>query len=142
MKILWAICVLVISGSVMASTQTATLNCDEAYSTLEINQCAEDKLALAKQQLQVYLAQSIHQNSADKALVDAINIAQKQWLLYRKTECNAVYTQWQQGTIRGVMALSCQLAITQQRTLTLWQHYLRPMDSSTAVLPMPIVDNE
>ncbi|MEC6795592.1 lysozyme inhibitor LprI family protein [Photobacterium sp. S4TG1] len=140
MKKLWVISVLMLSGSAMASTQT--LNCDEAYSTLEINQCAEDKLNIAEQQLQVYLAQSLYQNSTDKALIDAINTAQKQWLLYRKTECNAVYTQWRQGTIRGMMTLSCQLTLTQQRALTLWHNYLRLIDGSAALLPKPIVDSK
>ena len=140
MKKLWMISVLLVPGLAMATTPTTKINCDDAYSTLEINQCAADKFDAADQQLQVYLTKSIQQNSTDKALVDAIEIAQKQWLQYRQAECNAVYTQWQQGTIRGVMTLSCKLALTQQRTLTVWENYLRPMDSSEAVLPKPVVD--
>ena len=140
MKKLWMISVLLVPGVAMATTPTTKINCDDAYSTLEINQCAADKFDAADQQLQVYLTKSIQQNSTDKALVDAIEIAQKQWLQYRQAECNAVYTQWQQGTIRGVMTLSCKLALTQQRTLTVWENYLRPMDSSEAVLPKPVVD--
>ena len=142
MKKLWIISGLLVSSSVMALSQETKVDCDNAYSTLEINQCAADKFDAADQQLQVYLTKSIQQNSTDKALVDAIQTAQKQWLQYRQAECNAVYTQWQQGTIRGVMTLSCKLALTQQRTLTVWENYLRPMDSSDAVLPKPIVDTE
>lgn len=142
MKKLWIISGLLVSSSVMATTQTTKIDCDNAYTTLEINQCAEDKFDAANQQLQRYLIQSIQQNNTDKPLVEAIKMAQKQWLQYRDAECSAVYTQWQQGTIRGVMALSCKLALTQQRTLTLWENYLRPMDSSTAILPKPIVDTD
>ncbi|SMY32421.1 hypothetical protein PMAL9190_00521 [Photobacterium malacitanum] len=140
MKKLCLISGLLVSSSAMATTQATKIDCDNAYTTLEINQCAENKFDVANQQLQQYLTQAIKQNSTDKQLVDAIQIAQKQWLEYQKAECNAVYTQWQQGTIRGVMALSCKLALTQQRTLTIWNNYLRPMDSSAAVLPKPIVD--
>ncbi|PSU67952.1 hypothetical protein C9J22_18460 [Photobacterium phosphoreum] len=140
MKKLWMISVLLVPSLAMATTPATKINCDDAYTTLEINQCAADKFDAANQQLQVYLTKSIQQNSTDKALVDAIQTAQKQWLQYREAECNAVYTQWQQGTIRGVMTLSCKLALTQQRTLTVWENYLRPMDSSEAVLPKPVVD--
>ncbi|PSU27831.1 hypothetical protein CTM97_19175 [Photobacterium phosphoreum] len=134
------ISVLLVPSLAMAITPATKINCDDAYTTLEINQCAADKFDAANQQLQVYLTKSIQQNSTDKALVDAIQTAQKQWLQYREAECNAVYTQWQQGTIRGVMTLSCKLALTQQRTLMVWENYLRPMDSSEAALPKPVVD--
>jgi uncharacterized protein YecT (DUF1311 family) len=142
MKKLWIVSALLISGSIATITQASTIDCSEAYSTLEMNQCAEDKLDAADQQLQHYLKQSIQQNSTDQALINAIQTAQTRWIQYQKAECSAVYTQWQQGTIRGVMALSCKLALTQQRTLTVWENYLRPMDSSDAVLPKPIVDTE
>lgn len=140
MKKLCLISGLLVSSSAMATAQTTKVDCENAYTTIEINQCAENKFDTANQQLQQYLAQAIKQNSTDKQLIDAIKNAQKQWLQYQKEECNAVYTQWQQGTIRGVMALSCKLALTQQRTLTIWDNYLRPMDSSAAVLPKPVVD--
>lgn len=140
MKKLWIISGLLVSNSVMATTHVAKVDCDNAYTTLDINQCAEDKFDAANKQLQQYLTQSIQQNNTDKPLVAAIRTAQKRWLQYRQVECNAVYTQWQQGTIRGVMTLSCKRALTQQRTLTLWQNYLRPMDSSVPVLPKPVVD--
>ena len=142
MKKVWILGLLLVSSSAMAAAEETKIDCGNANTTLEINQCAENKFDVAEQQLQQYLAKSIQQNSNDKALVDAINTAQKHWQQYRQSECNAVYTQWQQGTIRGVMVISCKTELTQQRTYTLWENYLRPMDSSVAILPEPIVGTD
>ena len=113
------------------------IDCNKAYSTYEINQCAAMELDKAKQQLAYYLETALEHHSDDTELVAAIQVAQQDWERYANAHCQAVYTQWRDGTIRGVMALSCMTQQTHARTHELWQRFLTFMDSTPAVLPEP-----
>lgn len=113
------------------------IDCDKAYTTFEINQCAAMELDKANQQLAYYLDTALEHNSDDAELVEAIKAAQQDWERYANTHCQAVYTQWRDGTIRGAMALSCMTQQTQGRTHEIWQRFLTFMDSTAAVLPEP-----
>ncbi|MDE0552455.1 hypothetical protein OU793_24315, partial [Vibrio sp. VP6] len=59
---------------------------------------------------------------------------------YMSSHCDSVYTQWRDGTIRGVMAISCKTKLTKQRTHELWENFLTYMDSTPPVLPEPSVE--
>nr|WP_086939389.1 lysozyme inhibitor LprI family protein [Thaumasiovibrio occultus] len=116
------------------------VDCNNAMTTIEINQCAAIELASAQTQLDHYLAMSLEQKAHDPELVAAIKVAQQDWQAYMTSHCDSVYTQWRNGTIRGVMAISCKTKLTKQRTHTLWQSFLTYMDSTPPVLPEPSLD--
>ncbi len=124
-----------LSFSVMAADKE--LDCDNALNTIEINQCALVELELAQAELTQYLETSFEHNASDPELVESIKIAQKDWQVYILSHCNAVYTQWRDGTIRGVMSLSCKIKLTKQRTHEIWSNFLTYMDSTPPVLPEP-----
>ncbi len=63
--------------------------------------------------------------------------AEKQWKAYRDADCGAVYENWSQGSIRGLMALQCKRRLTQQRTHAIWSSWLTFADNSPPVLPEP-----
>ncbi|WP_404972904.1 lysozyme inhibitor LprI family protein [Vibrio campbellii] len=128
------------SLSFMAFAQEEAIDCNNAVSTLEINQCAAIELEAAQKQLNKYLETSLEHNSYDPELIKAIQVAQKDWQAYVTSHCDSVYTQWREGTIRGVMAISCKTQLTQQRTHEIWQNFLTYMDSTPPVLPEPNVD--
>ncbi|MGS0676736.1 lysozyme inhibitor LprI family protein [Shewanella sp. 0m-4] len=113
------------------------IDCDSAYSTIEINQCAAQELDTANIEMQTYLAKAYEHNSYDAELISAIKAAQLDWQQYLTSHCDAVYTQWREGTIRGVMAISCQTKLTKLRTHEIWDNYLTYRDSTPAVLPEP-----
>ncbi|ABZ76998.1 conserved hypothetical protein [Shewanella halifaxensis HAW-EB4] len=113
------------------------INCDTAYSTIEINQCAAMELDAAKAEMQTYLAKSYEHNSYDPQLINAIKVAQNDWQQYLTSHCDSVYTQWRDGTIRGVMAISCKTRLTKLRTYEIWDNFLTYVDSTPAVLPEP-----
>jgi uncharacterized protein YecT (DUF1311 family) len=113
------------------------LDCENALTTLDINQCAAVELVAAQEELDMYLEASYEHNAYDSELISAINIAQKDWEVYRSSHCDSVYTQWRDGTIRGVMAISCETRLTQQRTHEVWSNFLTYMDSTPPVLPEP-----
>lgn len=119
------------------SDESTKIDCDNASSTLEINACAQQELDAANAQLQAYLTAAYEHHSDDAQLLAAIKTAQQQWQAYADAHCQAIYTQWREGTIRGVMALSCRLALTRQRTHEVWDSFLTYMDSSPPLLPEP-----
>ncbi|WP_407832178.1 lysozyme inhibitor LprI family protein [Vibrio rotiferianus] len=114
-----------------------TVDCDTAFTTIEINQCAAIELDAAKTELEKYLKVSLEHNSFDSKLVEAMKLAQADWETYMSSHCDSVYTQWRDGTIRGVMAISCKTKLTKQRTHELWENFLTYMDSTPPVLPEP-----
>ncbi|PTO97130.1 hypothetical protein CWO08_05230 [Vibrio sp. 10N.286.48.B8] len=113
------------------------VDCDNAMNTLEINHCAALELESAQVELDKYLAASFEHNAEDNELVGAIKVAQESWKAYMTTHCDSVYTQWRDGSIRGLMALSCKTKLTKQRTHEVWENFLTYMDSTPPVLPEP-----
>ena len=136
MKKYWLIIGLVTLAFASASSANE-LDCDNVYTTIEINQCAAIELESAQKEMQQYLAKSLEHKNNDPELVKAIKHAQDEWAKYLEAHCNSVYTQWRDGTIRGVMSISCHTKLTKQRTHELWLNFLTYMDSTPPVLPEP-----
>lgn len=124
-----------LSFGAMADEQA--IDCDAAFTTIEINQCAAIELDAANTELDKYLKASLDHNSFDSKLVAAIKLAQTDWQTYMSSHCDSVYTQWRDGTIRGAMSISCKTKLTKQRTHELWENFLTYMDSTPPVLPEP-----
>ncbi|NRA53045.1 MAG: DUF1311 domain-containing protein [Gammaproteobacteria bacterium] len=125
------------SFSFMVVATEPVADCKYALTTLEINHCASIELALANTELVKYLEVSVEHNSYDPELIASIKVAQNNWQAYMSSHCDSVYTQWREGTIRGVMALSCKTKLTKQRTHEIWDNFLTYMDSTPPVLPEP-----
>ncbi|MFA0306090.1 lysozyme inhibitor LprI family protein [Vibrio splendidus] len=121
----------------LASASDDVIDCENAMNTIEINQCAAIELESAQAELDKYLAASFEHNAYDAELVSSIKVAQDSWQAYMSAHCNSVYTQWRDGSIRGVMALSCKTTLTKQRTHEVWANFLTYMDSTPPVLPEP-----
>ncbi|QUM76232.1 DUF1311 domain-containing protein [Moritella sp. 24] len=117
----------------------ASIDCNNAFNTLEKNYCAKVEFDKAEAEMQRYLDKSIAQYSADTQVVESINIAQSAWQSYSKSQCDSVFTVWRDGSVRVVMILSCRTKLTQQRTHELWAQYLTYMGSSESILPEPNV---
>ena len=121
----------------LASASDDAIDCENAMNTIEINQCAAIELESAQAELDKYLAASFEHNDYDAELVASIKKAQESWQAYMSAHCNSVYTQWRDGSIRGLMALSCKTTLTKQRTHEVWANFLTYMDSTPPVLPEP-----
>jgi uncharacterized protein YecT (DUF1311 family) len=122
--------------------QQDEIDCENALNTLEINQCAAIELQTAEQQLETYLQASFEHNAEDPILVESIKRSQADWSTYMTAHCDAIYTQWRDGSIRGVMVLSCKTELTKDRTHQIWANFLTYMDSTPPVLPEPKVRND
>ncbi|CDT54855.1 conserved exported hypothetical protein [Vibrio coralliirubri] len=134
-KLISALIAVCISFSALADE--GVVDCENAMNTIEINHCAVIELESAQAELDNYLAVSFEHNAYDAELVASIKKAQESWQAYMTAHCDSVYTQWRDGSIRGVMALSCKTTLTKQRTHEVWANFLTYMDSTPPVLPEP-----
>ena len=123
--------------SFSALADQSAIDCENAMNTIEINQCAAIELESAQAELDKYLAASFEHNAYDAELVASMKEAQESWQTYMLAHCDSVYTQWRDGSIRGVMTLSCKTKLTKQRTHEVWENFLTYMDSTPPVLPEP-----
>ncbi|MCH8503440.1 MAG: DUF1311 domain-containing protein [Ectothiorhodospiraceae bacterium] len=112
-------------------------DCDKAISTPDINRCAAIELDTAEQEMQRYLEVSLEHNAHDAELVASIEQAQDAWQAYAGAHCDSIHTMWREGTIRGVMAISCRTRLTRTRTHELWSAFLTYMHSTEPRLPEP-----
>lgn len=108
-----------------AEEATTTLDCANVISTPDINTCT--KMELDKQELklnQTYqrvlsmfdaLSKSPKETTYKSKLKKQLVEAQRLWVRYRKADCDTTYTYWSDGTIRGVMYLSCMIEKTNTR---------------------------
>ncbi len=132
--------IMLASFSSVVSAKNESLDCKNVMNTFEINQCASMALDSAQAELTKYLEASFEHNVNDPDLVSAIQVAQKDWQSYMSSHCNSVYTQWRDGSIRGVLAISCKTQLTRQRTHEIWKNFLTYMDSTAPVLPEPSME--
>ncbi|MBY6127273.1 DUF1311 domain-containing protein [Qipengyuania aquimaris] len=111
--------------------------CPDAMTTIDMNQCYADVLGRADERREAYLAKAVEMHADRPELAKEIAASDAAFLAYRDAECGAVYEDWKEGTIRGVMGLTCSISMTDSRTLTIWSNWLTYMDSTPPVLPEP-----
>ncbi|MCK0129836.1 DUF6265 family protein [Erythrobacter sp. F6033] len=111
--------------------------CDDAYTTFAMNGCYADLLRQADALRSKYLAAALEHHSDRAELAAKITAADLAFTSYRDAECGAVYEDWKDGTIRGLMSLTCRIGMTDKRTRTIWQNWLTYADSTPPVLPEP-----
>ncbi|MCQ8240341.1 lysozyme inhibitor LprI family protein [Rhizosaccharibacter radicis] len=73
----------------------------------------------------------------DHAVLTRFEAFRQAWLRYRDAECDAVYEQWSDGSIRGIEAQVCRRRLTQDRMHEIWADWLTYMDSTPSILPKP-----
>ena len=127
-------------------------SCPDAATTLEMNACFAEKLSQADARRKQYFAAAIareeesieasQDDASAQTMAPSETIAQMRaskaaFEVYRDAECGAVWETWKTGTIRGVMSLTCRIAMTDERTRTIWSNWLTYIDSTPPVLPEP-----
>lgn len=107
-----------------------------AQSTVDLTSCRSMQMAAADALLARYVKAAKKQ--AMTHAFDARRIAEEQsaWERYRALHCGNVDQLWSAGTIRYDKTASCQLKLTQDRTVDIWNAYLFATDAEP-VLPYP-----
>jgi uncharacterized protein YecT (DUF1311 family) len=120
--------------------------CKGQGTTPEIEACASEYSRRADARLTRYFEAArrrLKDEVADNSKVSAealsdLEASQAAFALYREAECKAVYQWWSEGTIRGLEYATCYRALTETRTLTLWDNWLQFEDSTPPLLPKPV----
>lgn len=96
--------------------------CANAFTTPEINKCekqvfeaTEKKLETAFQAALKYIDTKVEDTQQRNDTRQALVEAQRLWVQFRDKDCDALYTFWRDGTIRGWMYWTCMSARTESR---------------------------
>lgn len=76
-------------------------------------------------------------STASAEALSQFDKSQAAWVAYRKAECDAVYSWWSEGTIRGALYLDCWQGATKSRTGAILSTWLGFMDSTEPLMPPP-----
>ena len=118
--------------------------CETAANTIAFDACLgreRDKAMRTLERYRLAARAKLAQDNPDNAhLLADFDAAQTAWEAYDKAQCNAVYTLWQAGTIRGAMSLRCDIRLTQLRTHELWSTWLVDENGPAPALPEPVVE--
>ncbi|MBD8641842.1 lysozyme inhibitor LprI family protein [Sphingomonas sp. CFBP 13733] len=112
-------------------------------STREIDACLAGRFDEADAELNRYYQAAIKRLREEREFASEQMLvrAERSWVAYRTSECGAVYENWIGGSIRGSMALNCQIRLTRMRTYTIWLHWLTYIDSTPPILPRPNIES-
>jgi uncharacterized protein YecT (DUF1311 family) len=107
--------------------------------TLDVNACLSAELKSSEARLDKYLQAALTHHGLDDegAARLGLQASQQAFEAYRSIECQTVYENWKGGTIRTAMGLICEIDLTDQRTLEIWQQWLTYKDSTPPILPKP-----
>jgi uncharacterized protein YecT (DUF1311 family) len=105
--------------------------------TIEMDQCMSEILARSTERKDQYLAAALARHDDSPDLAKMIQQSETAAEAYRKQECDALYEDNKEGTIRNYVYLSCAIALVDERTRTIWQNWLTYADSTPPMLPEP-----
>lgn len=99
--------------------------------TPQIEYCANREFQKADRKLNATYNQVVAQikanppmNPIGKSMLSQLVKAQRLWVAFRDAECGAHYSYYIDGTIRGLMFVSCKTQLTEQREKDLRSFYL------------------
>ncbi|MBW4616163.1 MAG: lysozyme inhibitor LprI family protein [Desmonostoc vinosum HA7617-LM4] len=98
------------------------LNCNNAQTQLEINQCAQFSYQNADKKLNQVYQQVLPKLQASRR--QKLIIAQQTWIKFRNTSCEFERSAYEGGSIAPTIYLNCLEKMTKQRTQQL-QEYLK-----------------
>lgn len=133
------------AGSGVKTGANAAISCQAAKTTLAMQECLGRQLLQADQELERYLERAQRRLSAERDLpAGALSRAsadlaasQQSWHRSRDRYCQALWSFWSGGTIRGPMLLSCRIALARERQRRIWLDFLSFPDGSPPLLPEP-----
>ncbi|MFN7900616.1 MAG: lysozyme inhibitor LprI family protein [Synechococcaceae cyanobacterium] len=140
-----AVAPAVAPGLAPASPPTAASSCQAATTTLEMQACLARLLQRADQDLEHYLARALRRLNAERdrragasaRASSELAASQHDWRRFRDRYCQAVWSSWSGGTIRGPKLLECRLILARERQRRLWADFLSFPDGSPPLLPEP-----
>jgi uncharacterized protein YecT (DUF1311 family) len=82
-------------------------------------------------------AEQDRRTGASAAASSELAASQHDWRRFRDRYCQAVWSSWSGGTIRGPKLLECRLTLARERQRRLWADFLSFPDGTPPLLPEP-----
>ena len=93
---------------------------DDAYTTTDMRECYIAELKIEEKKLDVILNKAYKESSW---IADEIKQSQSDWLKYRESHCNAIYSYYERGTMRFIAHPSCMVSLTKERQNQLYINF-------------------
>lgn len=106
---------------ICATGNVAKAQCEDAKSTLQINECLAKELKKADAELNSVYHSFVKRLEPDDAIL--LRKAQRAWLGYRDAQCQAEHALWGGGTGGPAALMNCKLELTRQRTTEIQNTY-------------------
>jgi uncharacterized protein YecT (DUF1311 family) len=90
----------------LCSASSFALDCDNAVSTPDLNECAAREQKAVEAILNTVYQRVLKATSAPAVRTQLV-AAQRAWIKFRGADCKAVHQKYADGTIRTVMYLGC-----------------------------------
>jgi uncharacterized protein YecT (DUF1311 family) len=97
---------LIFTFIALCATNAQALDCDNAVSTPDLNECAAREQKTVEANLNTVYQRVLKATSAPAVRTQLV-AAQRAWIKYRGADCKAVHQKYADGTIRTVMYLGC-----------------------------------
>lgn len=108
----------------LATGDVARAQCENAKSTLQINECFAKELKKAEVEVNRVYQLTVKKLQPDDAAL--LRKAQRAWLAYRDAQCEAEHALLGGGTGGPAAWISCKLELTRQRTAEIQNTYENP----------------
>lgn len=105
-------------------------NCESPENTIEINECAAIQQDRVEKELNIVYSRVF--NSITKESEEGVDgksdlkkrfiEAQRNWIKFRETDCDAIYLHWYPGSIRGIRSINCMRSRAEQRIKELMEY--------------------
>ncbi|MGB9465479.1 MAG: lysozyme inhibitor LprI family protein [Candidatus Acidiferrum sp.] len=115
--------ILVLLVTFFALAGTASAQCDDKKTTLDISQCLKAELKKADTDLNRSYQQALKKLKTADA--ERLRKAQRAWIDYRDAHCKAEFELWDGGTGGQVALPQCMLTLTKARTAEIEETYGR-----------------
>ena len=108
--------------------------------TIEINQSLDEVSRQVDRELGRYIEKIEARLQEEPETKTQLQLSQKAWIAFRKSDCEAIYKHWKGGSTRGAISRSHYIKLTRRRTHDLWEAYLTFMDSTPPLLEEPKIE--
>lgn len=95
------------------STPALAIDCEDAVTTIEMQECSSDSFASVDEELNAVWAEVM--GSRDDAGKQSLRAAQRAWIAFRDADCAAAVEGYRGGSIASVIQRECLTARTQTR---------------------------
>jgi uncharacterized protein YecT (DUF1311 family) len=106
----------------ICSCSALAIDCSNAVTTPDMNECAslnqkkvEAKLNQVYQKVMKDLDKPDSEGEKYSEYRKTLLEAQRAWIKFRDADCNAIYTYYESGSIRNLMAISCKQKHAERR---------------------------